>query len=48
MNERVTLTKERYEELLRAERELAVLYASGVDNWERYDNAMNILGDEAV
>ena len=48
MNDRVTLTKERYEELLRAEKVLAALYANGVENWERYGEAMNILGDEAV
>lgn len=48
MNERVTLTKERYEELLQAEKVLAALYATGVDNWERYNDALDILGDEAV
>lgn len=33
---RVTISQERYEELLEAERQLNGLYARGVDNWEGF------------
>jgi hypothetical protein len=35
----VTLTKERFESLIRTERELLALEYAGVDNWEGYSDA---------
>jgi hypothetical protein len=37
----VPVPKERYAELLRAEKKLNALEAAGVDNWEGYDEAMS-------
>jgi hypothetical protein len=37
--ETVTITKERFDELVEAEDELNRLYAAGVDNWEGFDEA---------
>jgi hypothetical protein len=34
----VTITQERYEELLESEEILNALYAGGVDNWQFYEN----------
>lgn len=48
MNNTITITQERYDQLLAAERYLAALYAGGVDNWEGYEEAMNILDDDSV
>lgn len=42
----VTIRRGEYEELLQAQRKLDALEASGVDNWEGYDEAMSELGDE--
>jgi hypothetical protein len=44
--EQVTITKERYEELLKFERVLAALEQAGVDNWEGYGEATQTLEDE--
>jgi len=37
------VTVEEYEELKSDQRLLAALYASGVDNWEGFDDAVNSL-----
>lgn len=44
----VGLPIERYNDLLEAERKLRALESTGVDNWQFYDDAMNILNDEGV
>jgi hypothetical protein len=44
--EQVTITKDRYEELLKFERLLAALEQAGVDNWEGYGEATQTLEDE--
>lgn len=41
-NETVTISKERYKELLKDESWLAALEAAGVDNWCGYDEAREI------
>lgn len=46
MSENVTLSEERYHELLEAERKLAALEAAGVDNWEYYGEAMRPFHEE--
>ena len=38
-----TISKELYEVLLDRDQKLCALEAAGVDNWEGYDEAMNIL-----
>jgi hypothetical protein len=42
-DETVTLPAERYHELIEAEAALAALEAAGVDNWDGYDYAMELL-----
>jgi len=39
----VTITEEEYNALLDRDQELCALEAAGVDNWEGYEEAMNIL-----
>ncbi len=38
--EMVTITKERFDDLIDSERMLICLQNAGVDNWEWYDEAM--------
>jgi hypothetical protein len=38
---KITISKERYEELLRIEREMLALEWHGVDNWSGYGEAMD-------
>lgn len=47
-NDSVTISRSEYEELLEAEEMLFALQAAGVDNWEGYSHALEILaeGDE--
>lgn len=40
MEDNVTISKRRYNELLHAEVQLTELEAAGVDNWEGYEEAM--------
>ncbi len=42
----VTISRDEYERLQRAERKLSALEAGGVDNWDGYDWAMEALQDE--
>lgn len=42
----VEITKERYEELLKAEDFLNCLHACGLDNWDCYDDAKEMMEDE--
>lgn len=42
--ETITISKKRYKELLRTEKELAALEAGGVDNWEWYSEALDAAG----
>ena len=43
MSETVTISNERYDELLDDERELYALYQAGVDNWDGFDEAQEII-----
>jgi hypothetical protein len=43
--ETVTIEKERYEELLQTEKFMTALQAAGVDNWDGYDYAVDMLDD---
>ncbi len=38
------VTQERYDELLRKEKELDALHAGGVDNWEWYSESLSQAG----
>lgn len=42
MGEEINISKDRYEELLEAERMLDCLEGCGVDNWPGYDDAMKM------
>lgn len=42
----VKISNERHEELLRIERQMSALEATGVDNWEGYCIAMSELDEE--
>ena len=44
--ETVTITRKEYEALLQAERKLRALEWGGVDNWQGYDYAMELMGEE--
>ena len=44
MSETVTITTERYSELLDVERELLALHAGGVDNWDWYSESLRDAG----
>jgi hypothetical protein len=46
MTETVTITKKEYEELLEDQKMLNALQDAGVDNWEGYDYAMELLNEE--
>ncbi|MEM2159330.1 MAG: hypothetical protein QXN55_00035 [Candidatus Nitrosotenuis sp.] len=41
----ITIATDEYERLQEAEKKLSALEAAGVDNWEGYDYAMEILED---
>lgn len=45
---RVLVEKERYEELLEAEKFLDALNAAGVDNWEGYEMAFDYLDGKEI
>jgi len=45
MEETVTISKKEYESLLEDSEKLSALEAAGVDNWEGYDNAMEMMED---
>lgn len=42
----VVLTQEEFDRLTRNDRILQALYAGGVDNWEWYGDAMQVIWDE--
>ena len=42
----VTMSLERYRILVEAEETLSALQAGGVDGWDGYDDAMDLLGDD--
>ena len=44
--EMVTISKEEYESLLDSELQLSCLEACGVDNWEGYDDAMEMYNED--
>lgn len=44
--ETVSISIERLKELEDAEAMLSALYAAGVDSWEGYSNAQEIVGEE--
>lgn len=46
--ETVTLTKEEYEYLVKAEERLSALEEMGVDNWEGYSEAMKWMRQRAA
>ena len=43
MKETVTISKEEYESLLEDSNKLLALEGAGVDNWEGYDEAMDMM-----
>jgi len=43
----LTITIERYNQLIESDRVLQVLESAGVDNWEGYDDAMLMLNESA-
>jgi hypothetical protein len=43
MKETVTISKEEYESLLEDSNKLLALEGAGVDNWEGYDEAMEMM-----
>ena len=45
MEETVAISKKEYESLLEDSEKLSALEAAGVDNWEGYDNAMEMMKD---
>ncbi len=45
MEETVTISKEEYESLLEDQKLLQCLQDAGVDNWEGYDYAMEMMED---
>lgn len=44
--ETITIPKRVYENLLANKKELELLYEFGVDNWEGYDEAMEIFDND--
>lgn len=46
MEEMISISRERYEELSKAEKKLNMLECYGVDNWEGYGEAMEALSEE--
>lgn len=46
MGETVTITKEEYERLVRDSELLGCLEACGVDNWNGWDDAMEMFAEE--
>ena len=46
MEDTITISVERYNELIRSENILNALYAGGVDNWEWYEEALENMDDE--
>ncbi len=46
MSDMIEITYEEYKRLLEAERMLNALEGAGVDNWEGYDYAMEMLEQE--
>jgi hypothetical protein len=46
MSDMIEITYEEYKRLLEAERMLGALEGAGVDNWEGYDYAMEMLEQE--
>ena len=50
MEETITITKQEYVQLAEDQRFLHALQAAGVDNWEGYDYAFDLLeeGDELL
>jgi hypothetical protein len=46
MEDTITISVERYNELIRSEKILNALYAGGVDNWEWYEEALENMDDE--
>jgi hypothetical protein len=43
MQEEITITKEEYEKLVEDSKVLDALRRCGVDNWEGYDEAMELI-----
>jgi hypothetical protein len=46
MPEFISITKEEYQELLDDQRLLHCLRAAGVDNWEGFDEAINLYHED--
>ena len=46
MEETVTISKSEYKRLLNAEEFLSCLQATGVDNWNGYDDAKQMMSEE--
>jgi hypothetical protein len=46
MDDKITISKKRYEELLKNEQWLRALEGAGVDNWEGYDIAKDMMDED--
>ena len=46
MEETVTISKKEYESLLEDSEKLSALEAAGVDNWEGYDCAIEMMNED--
>ena len=46
MEETITISREEYEKLSACRDKLYALEAAGVDNWEGYSYALEIMGDD--
>lgn len=48
MDETITITKKEYESLRADSKKLTYLEDYGVDNWQGYDDAMQLLSQDSV
>ena len=44
--ETITISKKEYESLLQDSKKLSALEGAGVDNWQGYDEAMELIREE--
>ena len=47
MEETVTISKKEYESLLKDSKKLSALEAAGVNNWDGYDYAIEMMNEDA-
>lgn len=46
VTETINISKKKYDELIEDQKLLSALIACGVDNWDGYDHAQDMIGDE--